>query len=918
MKRVIIISSLWLLLVGATLGRAEETDQIKHLSVEDAKRLAHDKSGRILLDGLTSLSPEVATELARYEGWLSLSGLTAISDEAAAALGQHKGALHLNGLTSISEASAAALAAHRGELSLNGLTAISDEAAAGLARHTGGRLFLKGLTTLSPAAARALSQRNGGGPIYQLHLDGLTTLSPQAAAALAEMSGHNWNGRLPGFKTVSDDVARALAKEGGNVRSMPGLTAISDEAARLLLPKIGGNLPELNRLSPEAAKALAQTRGDLVLNGLTNLSDETAKVLTENSQNRGDLYLNGLRSLTPDAARAICRREGDLYLNGLTTIPIDVLQALAEHKSPGYARPVVHLDGLTSLSDEAAAVLATWEKWSGELPALTAISAESATALATSRKFKGSLPALKTLSPEVAAALAQHKGNLSLDGLATLSDAAAEALAGHQGGTLSLGGLQSLTGSAAAALAKHSGRLSLGGLTTISNGAAQALAGYKGDWLLLDGLNSLSDDAARALAQRPGVVSVIGLQTLSAEATRVLTANPMIVMPATGPFSRASRAEQEKRPAINLAADVRFVSSFLTTHCADCHGDGANEGGFELDRLSADNIAGRVAYASIFERLRAGDMPPSSEPRPKADEVDKVVNWIAAKLDTPLAGPPAYYPVKEKPIDGNRLPNAILFGGPRGPSVPPPPRLWRLSPDAYSTWAASAFNVHGLQQPFGLIQEAGFRDFSDLYAPDEGATGLLLSNAEQIVAAQVRGHQLVNLNKTPEVAKEQLWPNEGRIQTASADEQQKLKSGLRVRQGGGVFAPLMHPDVKANADELKRAITQQYQTSVARPPSNAELTSLLRLYEDIAQDGDCAVAGRTILMAPLMVPEAILRFEVGLAPRCGPACGCCRLVKRRWRSAWRCRESAIPACWTPPPRANSRRGKKSPRPSNAS
>jgi hypothetical protein len=85
----IIISSLCLLLVGATLGLAAEPDQNKHLSVEDAKLLAQDKSGRLLLDGLTSLSPEVATELARYEGWLSLNGLTSISDAAASALAPH-------------------------------------------------------------------------------------------------------------------------------------------------------------------------------------------------------------------------------------------------------------------------------------------------------------------------------------------------------------------------------------------------------------------------------------------------------------------------------------------------------------------------------------------------------------------------------------------------------------------------------------------------------------------------------------------------------------------------------------------------------------------------------------------------------------------------------------------------------------
>jgi hypothetical protein len=858
----VFLSSLLVVLFGVAIAPAQETAHIKELTAEEAKRLAQDKSGRLLLDGLTSLEHEAARELARHEGWLSLNGLTSISEENANELGRHEGFLHLDGLRTISNQVAAGLAGHRGELSLNGLTSISDGAANSLAQHSGGRLLLNGLTTLSGEAARALARRKGGGPMHQVHLDGLTTLSVEAAAALAEVHPHNWNGGLPGFTTIPDEVARALAKREHRL-SMPGLKMISDEAARLLLPKAGGNLPQLRTLSLEAAKALAGSRGDLVLNSLTDLSDDTAKALTENSQNRGDLHLNGLTSLTPDAARAICRREGDLYLNGLTAISTEVLMALAEHKSPGHARPVVHLDGLTSLSDEAAAVLKSWEKWSGELPALIAISAESAMGLAASRHCQGSLPALKTLSPEVARALAKRSGNLSLDGLTTLSDEAAAALAEHQGGTLSLDGLVDVSDKAAEALARHNGRLSLGGLKTLSTDAARALAEYKGDWLLLDGLISLSDDAAKALAQRQGVLSVVGLKTLSDEAAQALRAKPMIVLPEERQLSRADRKTQ-------IPADDDFVRSRFVSHCADCHADGANEGEFELEKLAGNDIAGRVAYAAVFERLRAGDMPPLSEPRPKADDVAKVVDWIASKLDTPLPGPPAWYPVEEKPVDGNRLPHAILFGGPRGPSVPPPPRLWRVSPAAYSAWAAAAFNARGLQQPFGLIQGAGFRDFSELYAPDEGATGLLLSNAEQIVAAQVRGHQLVNLNETPQAAKEQLWPNEGRIQTASAAEQHKLKSGLRVRQGNGVFAPLMHPDVRANEDELKRAITQQYQASVARPPSDAELASLLELYDDVAQSGDYSVAGKTILMAPLMVPEAILRFEVGLGAEVRP------------------------------------------------
>ena len=149
---------------------------------------------------------------------------------------------------------------------------------------------------------------------------------------------------------------------------------------------------------------------------------------------------------------------------------------------------------------------------------------------------------------------------------------------------------------------------------------------------------------------------------------------------------------------------------------------------------------------------------------------------IEAKLDAPLPGKPAYFAVKDKPVDGNRLPNAIIFGGPRGPSVPPPPRLWRLSPTAYTN-LLKVFNTGRLQQPFGVIQDAGFRDFSALYAPDEGAAGLLLINAEMIVAAQAR----------------------------------EAKNNSK-----GVFAPLLNPPGKPRKEDLEKAIRQQYLTAVAR------------------------------------------------------------------------------------------------------
>ena len=814
MKRAIFGSLLCLgLLTSATL-RAEDTNQIKQITVEDAKRLSQENTGRLLLNGLTILSDDAAKELARQAGWLALNGLKTLSKEAAAALGQHKGDLHLNGLTTITDEAAKALAGHAGELSLNGLASLSDEAARAFAQHRGGRLFLKGLTTLSGEAAKALALRKGGGPMY---LDGLTTLSVEAAAALTD--GPNWDGRLPAIKTVTADVAKALAKRQHGL-SMEGLTTLSDEVAKILSPNRLTKLNNLTALSPEAARALAITRNDhnhapLFLDGLTSLSDDTAKSLGLGA--RCELHLDGLKSLSPVAAVAICKRDRDLYLNGLSTISDETLKALAEHKMP--AGPIVYLKGLTALSDEGAAILAAWPKWSGEIPALPTLSEKVAAALASSRSWDGKLPAVKSISVEVADALARRNGNLSLDSVTTLTDAAAAALARHRGGTLSLNGLKTLSDGAAAALAGREGRLSLNGLTTLSSGTAKALAAHKGDWLFLDGLTTLSDDAAKSLAQHRGVVSLLGLTTLTADALRSLKANPRIV--------HSEKFRTAAIPVKPVTADVKLVRSFLDSHCAGCHDQGEKAGDFELDKLAQENVAGRVAYAAILERVRAGDMPPAKKPRPDAAEAAAVMKWIQAKLDTPLPGMPAYFVVKEKPIDGNRLPNAILFGGPRGPSVPPPPRLWRVSPGAYNNWLGEFRAGNSLQQPFGVIADAGFKDFSALYSPDEGASGLLLSNAGLIVDAQTKAK-------------------------------------------GAAFWSLMDPAAKPKKEDVMKALTAQFMTAVARPPSEKEAESLLALYDDVARAGDYPLAAKTILMAPLIIPEAILRFEVGLGAEVRP------------------------------------------------
>jgi len=251
------------------------------ITLEGAKTLVKFKdgsSGNLILNGLTTLSPETAHALAQFRGHnLYLNGLTRLSDEAAKALAQFEcNYLELNGLTSLSEDAAKALAQFKGHnLSLDGLTTLSPEAAEALAQYKGERLFLDGLTTLSPEAAHALAQFKG----VSLPLNGLTTLSPEAAQALALFKGHSLY--LNGLTTLSPKAAEALAQFNRELEF---------KGEHL-------HLDGLTTLSPEAAKALGQFKGlSLSLDGLTTLSPEV--VLEFGMEQSGELSYTINRKLT--------------------------------------------------------------------------------------------------------------------------------------------------------------------------------------------------------------------------------------------------------------------------------------------------------------------------------------------------------------------------------------------------------------------------------------------------------------------------------------------------------------------------------------------------------------------------------------------------------------------------------------------
>ena len=70
-------------------------------------------------------------------------------------------------------------------------------------------------------------------------------------------------------------------------------------------------------------------------------------------------------------------------------------------------------------------------------------------------------------------------------------------------------------------------------------------------------------------------------------------------------------------------------------HCQECHGGTKHKGDFQIESLSGDfaDKANRERWFAVFEQLKSGEMPPDEEPRPAAEEIQAVVDWISERAE---------------------------------------------------------------------------------------------------------------------------------------------------------------------------------------------------------------------------------------------------------------------------------------------
>lgn len=73
------------------------------------------------------------------------------------------------------------------------------------------------------------------------------------------------------------------------------------------------------------------------------------------------------------------------------------------------------------------------------------------------------------------------------------------------------------------------------------------------------------------------------------------------------------------------------IKPLLAKHCQSCHRGEKPKGDFLVASLSPDfsDNANRKRWLSVLEQVNAGTMPPQEKPRPAAEEVKVLTDWIS-------------------------------------------------------------------------------------------------------------------------------------------------------------------------------------------------------------------------------------------------------------------------------------------------
>ena len=106
-------------------------------------------------------------------------------------------------------------------------------------------------------------------------------------------------------------------------------------------------------------------------------------------------------------------------------------------------------------------------------------------------------------------------------------------------------------------------------------------------------------------------------------------------------LSQAATAPAPSAPNAPVDRNAQFskiVQPFIADHCLQCHDADTREANLNLETFTGATAdasvvsANRTRWELIFNRIRHGEMPPSTEPRPEPAQVQSVTHWLNAEF----------------------------------------------------------------------------------------------------------------------------------------------------------------------------------------------------------------------------------------------------------------------------------------------
>lgn len=396
-----------------------------------------------------------------------------------------------------------------GILQLSRTHEISPEEAAALAEFRGEILIL-GLRSLSPEVARAIAKSRAA----TVWLHSITTVAPEAAEAIAGLSGHLVLSGLMELDSVP--LAKKLAQRPG-VLSLPSVKQIGPEIAAALGENPRGLiLAALTDVSPDVQDTLAEAVGALTVPNLASLeSPALTRKLAAGFASA--VLLPRVKKLSVAQAEVIAAVKRPFFLGGillpLNVISEDVATVFANNPTAGRLSLVGRLSlGAPAMSDPAFKILveslvsfdmleAEW--FSDEQVRILASAADSVPGGPFGSRKKIGTPNLKTLdSALLAETLLRCSAGLS--GVTTISPEAAAAL----------GRIPE------ASAGKPNAELSFPGLEELSPETARLLMSRRWPAISLPALRDPSPETVRSLVRQTSVLT-LGIATMTPELATV-------------------------------------------------------------------------------------------------------------------------------------------------------------------------------------------------------------------------------------------------------------------------------------------------------------------------------------------------------------------------------------------------------------